>query len=244
MTQHRILDTATHRDLRVRTDVSAAYGDAVMACLAVPDEFRQVQAHYPILFRRNVEDDSFMAVALFGFENGENLFLSDGQWDAAYRPLAHAVQPFLVGLHADGKGDPQVHIDMGHPRVIADGAQEGGPSVALFDEQGRPSPYLEDMTERLGALHHGYQASPAFFAALKRYELLEPFTLEVPLADGSRNSLVGFHIIDEDRLRALDGAALADLHEGGHLMPIFMALASIAQFGPLIARKNRRSSGG
>ena len=40
------------------------------------------------------------------------------------------------------------------------------------------------------------------------------------------------------KLRALDGEALAELQRDGHLMPIFMAVASIAQFSGLVARKN------
>ena len=66
----------------------------------------------------------------------------------------------------------------------------------------------------------------------------------MPLIDGSNNSLVGFHIVNEDRLQALDADALADLHGAGHLMPLFMAVASVAQFSELVARKNRRIAGG
>jgi hypothetical protein len=53
---------------------------------------------------------------------------------------------------------------------------------------------------------------------------------------------VGFLAINEDKLRALDGAALAELHRDGHLMPLFMALASVSQFGGLVARRNARIS--
>ena len=66
------------------------------------------------------------------------------------------------------------------------------------------------------------------------------YEAEVTLDDGSVNSLVGFHIIDEAKLRALDPAAVGKLHEDGHLMPIFMALASLSQLRPLVDRKNRR----
>ena len=97
---------------------------------------------------------------------------------------------------------------------------------------------------RNGDLDAAFQASTDFFATLERHALLEPFTLDVPLVDGTRNSLVGFHIIDEERLRALDAAALDDLHRAGHLMPLFMAVASVAQFNELVARKNRRVAGG
>lgn len=238
MSNHQIVNNAQHRDLRVLVGHSAELGDAVMACLTVPYEFRRVQAEFPIVFRRDLETGAFAAWALFGFEEGENLFLDGETWDATYKPLAQSIQPFLIGRAADGPG--QVHIDMDHPRVT----RAGDDGVRLFDDEGAPSPLLEAIAERLGDLDHGYQAAPGFFAALERYELLEPFTLEVPLEDGSRHSLVGFHIIDEARLQGLDASTLGELHAAGHLMPLFMALASLSNFSELVARRNRKVRGG
>lgn len=231
MTSHQIVDSTTHRDQRVLAGHGAALGDGVMACLTVPGEFRRVQAHFPIVFRRDMTSGAFSAWALFGFEEGQNLFLTGESWDANYKPLALAIQPFLIGR---GPGGAQVHIDLAHPRAAATGP--GG--VRLFDDLGQPSPYLEAMAERLGDLDQGYQDSAGFFAALERYSLLEPFTLEVPLRDGSNQSLVGFHTIAEERLMALDGAALEDLHRAGHLLPLFMAAASLSQLGALVDRQN------
>lgn len=239
MSNHQILNSSAHGDLRVRTEAGAEYGDGVMACLTVPPEFRQAQGHFPIVFRRDVESGRFSALLLFGFENGENLFLEGGGWDARYRPVALAIQPFLVGRPANGEGDAQVHVDMDHPRISTNG--EG---TRVFDEDGKPTPYLEAVAEKLGDLDHGYRQSAGFFAALERHDLLEPFTLEVPLSDGSKHSLIGFHTIAEASLAALDGDALSELRAEGHLLPIFMALASLTQFSELVARKNARVAGG
>lgn len=241
MTSHTILMPETHGDLRVRTGRAAALGDAVMSCVTVPDEFRRVQAHYPILFRRNAERDDFIALALFGFEEGENLFLGEAGWGADYVPLAMSIQPFLIGAPATGSIVKQVHVDMASPRIGGAGVDEG---VRAFDEHGRPTPYLETIAEQLGELDEGWQASGAFFAALRRHELIEPLTLEITLDNGSTNRLVGFHVIDEDKLRALDSDALGELHREGHLMPLFMALASLGNLNKLIARKNERMTHG
>lgn len=232
MSAHQLLSADLHRELRIRTERSAELGDGVMCCLTVPSEFRQVQNEFPILFRLNETRDGFTALAMFGFETGENLFLKDGSWDARYRPLALEIQPFMIGLPAPGSTSGRVHVDM-DSRRIADG--EG---VRVFDETGRPTPYLEAVIRKLGRLDEGYRASADFFSALRRHSLLEPMTLEVALEDGSKNRLVGYHAIHEDRLRALGPEELGDLHAAGHLMPIFMALASIANIGELVARKN------
>ncbi len=239
MSNHAILTAETHRDLRVRTERSPDLGDGVMCCLTTPAEFRQVQNEYPILFRRNPDRDSFAAYAMFGFESDENLFLDGDRWDARYRPLAIDIQPFLIGRSAPGgsdggSSDKQVHIDMASPRIAA------GEGIRVFDETGRPTPYLETMAEKLGALDAGYEQNDAFMAALVRYDLLEPMALDITLDDESTNRLVGFHVVDEDRLQALDADEIADLQRSGHLMPIFMALASLSNIGALVARKNKR----
>jgi SapC len=233
MSNHVQLDRDAHRELRILTGASAELGDAVMACLTVPAEFRRIQNEFPILFRRDLEGGKFSALALFGFENGENLFLEDTHWDADYRPLSISIQPFLVGL---GAGGAEVHIDLDHPRVAT--AQEEG--IRVFDSGGLPTPYLETVMAGLDELHEGHRGSGDFFEALERYELLEPFSLDVELRDGSEHRLVGYHIIDEDKLRALETGALRELYSADYLMPIFMALASLSNLSRLVTRKNRR----
>jgi hypothetical protein len=161
------------------------------------------------------------------------------RWDAGYRPLSLAIQPFLVGRPTSGEGPGQVHVDLAHPRVA-----QGEEGVRLFDANGLATPFLEDVADKLGELDEGYRESGAFFDALAEHDLLEPFTFEVTLDDGSLHSLVGFHIIDEARLRALDAGTLGALHAAGHLMPVFMALASLSQLAALARRKNRRRRDG
>jgi SapC len=235
MSNHQILEPTRHADLRVHNAASAAFGDNVIGCLTTPSEFRDVQAHYPIVFRRDITTGAFSPLALFGFETGENLFLDGDRWDARYRPMAQAIQPFLIGKPASGSDVAQVHIDMTSPRISATG--EG---MRVFDMDGRPTPFLEAMATQLAELDQGHRQSPDFCSMLERLELLEPFTLEVPLKDGSRHSLVGYHIIAEERLSTLDGAALGDLQARGYLLPIFMAVASLSHFSDLVARKNAR----
>ncbi|WP_242098423.1 SapC family protein [Sphingomonas sp. CROZ-RG-20F-R02-07] len=239
MANHAILTADDHRTLRIVPEASAALGDAVMSCLVVPNEFRRVQNEYPILFRLTPERDRFQIMAMFGFVPGENLFLEDGRWDARYRPLAMQIQPFLIGRPANEGDDRQVHVDLDSPRIA-----RGDAGVRVFDDVGQATPYLEAIVGRLGDLDAGWQGTEPFLAALQRYELLEPLTLEITLDDGSTNRLVGYHAIDEERLQQLDAAALGELHAAGHLMPVFMALASLSNVTELVARKNRRDRRG
>lgn len=239
MSNHAILSADDHRQLRIRTDHSATFGDGVMSCFTIPAEFRQLQNEFAILFRRDASNRTFSALALLGFEAGENLYLDGNDWLASYKPLALTVPPFLIGRAEHDEGDAQVHIDLDHPRVASDGS-----GVRLFDDQGSASPYFEQIVERLGALDEGYRSSAGFFSALERYDLLEPFALDVELRNGARHRMVGYHLINEDNLAALEGGSLAELHAGGHLLPIYMAVASLANLSRLIESKNRQLGDG
>jgi hypothetical protein len=234
MSAHTMLDPEAHRDLRVLIEPSAELGDGVMSCITFPFEFRRVQNQFPILFRKDIETGRLSALALFGFEQGENLFLVNGRWDAPYKPLALAVQPFLIGRRADHEEMSQVHIDLDHPRIA-----KAGDGVRLFDDAGRPSPFLEQAVSRLGDLDEAYRMSSDFYDALERYQLIEPFALDVELRDGSKHRLVGYHLIDEARLVALGSGEIGELHRQGHLMPMFMAMASLSNIAGLVERKNR-----
>lgn len=239
MTTHQLLTPEQHGELRIRTDVGAAIGDGVMATLTVPREFRRVQDAFPILFRLDTATDTFHAFALFGFEAGENLFLAGDRWDAPYRPLTLDIQPFLIGRAGPDADAKQVHVDAGSPRLAP-----GGEGVRVFDEFGRPTPYLDAIADKLGELDAGYQDNAPFFAALRRHDLIEPLTLDVTLDDGAEHRLVGWHTIDEERLAALDAAALGELQAEDHLLPIFMAVASIGRIAELVRRKNAQGTRG
>lgn len=238
MTTHQVLNPADHGALRVRTEAGAELGDGTMATLVVPAEFRRLVAEYPILFRYDTARRSFSALALLGFEDGENLFVEGSHWQASCRPLAMAVQPFLVGRARDGVGPSQVHVDMAHPRIAT-----GEQGLPVFDAAGQPTPYLEEIAAMLGALDEGYRASGDFYAALDRYDLLEPFSMDVTLDSGVSHRLVGYHLVNEEKLRALEPGVLAELHRDGHLEQIYMALASLGNLAKLVRRKSQRVNG-
>ena len=235
MPQAISLNNVDHKDLRVITRRGAAYGDDVSFAVTYPGEFIQIQAHYPIVFRKTEDGLSFDALALFGFAPGENLFLGPDGWDATYVPLVIQRQPFLIGV-ADEALTVHVHVDS--PRIST--VQDDG--EALFLEHGSPTPFLERMNSILFAIHQGLHGMPAFISMLLEYDLLEGFVFEIQLDDGSQTRIDGFYTIKEKTLNALDGGALEALHRAGYLQAIYMVLASMGNFRALIERKNQRIS--
>jgi hypothetical protein len=237
MANTELLNSIDHQNIKIITERSEKYGDNLWYSLTFPAEFRSVQAYYPIFFNKDVNTGEFFAVAMFGFQDKENLFLTNDKWDAPYVPLSVARQPFLIGLqkmNEDGQDKEQrvLHIDVDHPRVNQEQGQ------ALFLEFGGNTPYLDIVADMLEAIHHGMVDSKLFINLLIEYELLESFTLEIELNNKSQNQMVGFYIISEDKVSELSGEKLATLHAKGYLQAIYMAIASQSNIRGLLNRKN------
>jgi hypothetical protein len=239
MATNVLLNSIDHKDVKVITERSEKYGDNVWYSLTFPAEFRSVQAYYPIFFTKDGNTGQFFSVAMFGFKDQDNLFLTDNKWDAPYIPLSIARQPFLIGLqktteNGEDKEQRVLHIDMDHPRVN----QEHG--EALFLEFGGNTPYLDTAAEMLEAIHHGIVDSKTFIDMLIEYALLETFTLDLELNDRSKHQMSGFYTINEEKLNQLNSETLATLHARGYLQAIYMAIASQSNIRGLLNRKNNQ----
>jgi hypothetical protein len=239
MANYQLLNNVDHKDLKIIIDRTAEYGDNVWFAATFPSEFRNVQRNYPIVFTKNSETGKFEAMALFGFEDGENLFLEEGGWSAGYIPLNIMRMPFLIGFQEKTEAgettrEPVITVDMDSPRV---NTERGQP---VFLEHGGNSPYIEQISSILKVLHEGVRSSGPFYDTLEQLDLIESFVVDVQLNDGSEHRLSGFYTINEDRLRDLAADDLAMLHRRGYLEAIYMAIASMSQMPELVDRKNQR----
>ena len=237
MSNSVILNNAIHKDLKVITKTGEAYGSNVMHAMTFPAEFRDVQSCYPIFFCKDPATGQFYPTALFGFEKDQNLFLHGDSWEASYIPMMIKRHPFLIGFQADpekgeGAKKPIISIDMDNPRI----SQTEGET--LFTDSGDPSEYLKQSMARLEAIHRGHEHNKLFIEALLKNELLQSFTLEITLNNGSNNKLSGFYTIDEENLHKLGAEALASLHSQGFLQAIYMTVASFARIRPMIDKQN------
>ena len=96
------------------------------------------------------------------------------------------------------------------------------------------------MATLLEALYHGGELNKKFVHALQEHGLIENVTFDIALANGSRNQLLGFFAIDEEKVRGLSDEALGQLSRSGFLMPLFMILASTTNVRTLVEMKNAR----
>jgi hypothetical protein len=124
MTNVVVLNSQTHRSLRVQGAASAQLGDNQRFVQVIITEFPHLVLQYPILFSKDADTGAFYCGVMLGFDEGENLFLSDGKGHDGYRPLNLQRMPFYTA-------GSDLAIDLDHARVGADNGQP------LFTDQSR-----------------------------------------------------------------------------------------------------------
>ena len=98
MTRLVLLNNVEHRDVRVITRHSVKLGDGVMYTFTFPAEFRNIQAHYPIVFTRLGED------RIVPGEHDGIVRLDVAEFRGERERVHHAV----AELHAVAGDDPNV----------------------------------------------------------------------------------------------------------------------------------------
>ena len=237
MPNHQLLDNISHKDVHVITQHTTEFCDNSSYSQVFISEFRDVQAHYPIFFQKNAQTGQFQAIALFGLAGEENLFLSHAGWQANYLPLSIQRRPFLIGFQENTQDgvvteEPVVHIDMDSPKISYNRGE------AVFLPQGGQSPYLQNMSATLMAIHQGHQETQSFIETLQHHELIESVDIKVTLDDESNHAMNFLHTINEEKVALLTDQVIADFHRLGYLKAIHMILASMPNMSHLIELKN------
>jgi SapC len=236
------LNSQTHRILRIEPARALREHAGVNAVSVIPREFPRLLAHYPIFFIKSPESGKFEPAALLGFERGENLFLTEAAWDAAYIPLQIQRQPFaLIPRQAPAGTDAQPTLDLAldfeSPHVQANEGER------LFQDDGRPSKFLQNISSMMSALVSGSSEGYAFTRRLAELNLLEPVRIDVDFVDRSQTKFEGLYWIAAAALKALTAENLAELRDREYLEWMYFQMASLAHVAGLVARKNKRLAG-
>lgn len=218
------LNINDHRALRLDTAASARYGDGQRFVPVIVGEFAHLVPHYPIFFSKDAETGAFYCGAMLGIDEGENLFLDESL--QVYRPLNLQRMPFYTA-------GSDIAIDLDHPRV-------GSGGQSLFEEDGRPSAYLNSVANLFRDLKPGLEQTKVFIDTLLELKLIEPVDISLAFDDGSKRQLEGLYTINQDRLKKLADAKILELFHRGYLQAIYLMIASLKQVPVLAQKKNAR----
>jgi hypothetical protein len=225
VTHIAVLDSQTHRTLRVQPEAAARYGDNQRFVPLVVNEFSLAVVHYPILLSKDADTGAFYCGAMLGFDAGENLFLDDKGHDA-YRPLNLQRGPFYTA-------GADLAVDLDNPRIDAPSGQ------LLFEDNGEPTPYLQSIIALMRELRPGLERTKIFVETLLNLKLVTPVAIDVAFDDGTRRDVTGLYTIDQEVLRALPDDAVVGLFRRGYLHLIYLMIASLKQVSVLAQKKNR-----
>ncbi|HSC69598.1 MAG TPA: SapC family protein [Cellvibrio sp.] len=236
MAQYQLLNNIAHKDLRIITRRGAELGDAVGGCAVYPTEFNELQKYYPILFQ-SMGNDTWLTIALFGFEANENLFLSGSEWRVPYIPAIIEREPFIIGMQKRSQGEiePVVHIDMDSPRVAV-----GNEGEAVFLPYGGNSPYLERVTRILSVVHEGVAEAERMLAEFTRLNLIETIVLDIEFSNGAHYKNSRYATVSKEKLLALPDAEVAALHRSGLLRYAYLIIGSIINIQQMVDIKNKQ----
>jgi len=227
------LEYESHKNMRVVTDPGEQFGDNINLIAVVPREFTRLIANYPIVIAKDVNSGEFNFCVLTGFEKGENLFLEGTHWDASYIPLEMQRRPFLAAMQ-EGTDKAVVYVDADDPRAQGDSGER------IFEDSGEQTEYFRKVNGVLADLVVGIQEARRLMAALLEHDLVEPVRFNIKVSGGQDGQFDGLYAINDEKVAALEGDALAEFHAQGYLRMIHVQLASLVHIQSLIDRKNRR----
>lgn len=227
------LNSRRHGKWRSRTTEKAAWLANQHAIPLTVDEFVLAQRHFPIVFSAG---DTTVPLALMGLNQGVNVFVGeDGALpEETYVPAYARRYPFLLAKLSGQNDDLSLCIDPTTDLVgeFADGA--------LLFENDNPSESCKatlDFCEQFELAGH---RTERFVKELVEHGLLIDGEVTIQPEGGERPFVYrGFRMVDEAKLRQLDGAVLSGWAESGLLPLIYFHLASLPLMRDVLARQIR-----
>ena len=212
---------ARHANWFVETKPNYAFSGEINSVPLMAVEFPQAASEYAIVFAGT--DTEILPAVILGVRGNENLFLGrDSQWSAKYIPAFVRRYPFVFSRSGDRF---LLCVDEEFP-----GVNQEGRGQPLFAEDGKPSPYLDNVLKFLQGYQAQFLRTQRFCARIKELDLLEPMQAQVTIENGRRLSLGGFLAINRDKLKALPGEKLAELIKTDELELIYLHIQSMRNF--------------
>src|SRR6185295_15729686 len=196
-------------------------------------EFALACRDYPIAFVSSDGGRNFVAVAVLGMENQQNLFvMPDDGWDpGVYLPAYVRRYPFcMTRVTVDGKEQPE-RIACVEKRAINDKGE------ALYNAKGEPLPAWEERRKLLFEYEADLVRSDEMTRTLASLGLLETFTMQAVPNEGEPLAMTGMYRVAEQKLTELAPDTLKDLVQKGILARVYAHLISLGNFGRLLDRR-------
>jgi hypothetical protein len=218
-----------HSDWCVDSSAKYRFAGGVNAVPLITVEMAAAAREYTIVFAGSAE--ALTPVILLGFENQENVYLAeDGGWSAKYIPAFVRRYPFVFSRNEDGNSFT-LCIDESWA-----GCNQEGRGQRLFDDQNKPTPYIENVLGFLKEFQRQSERTQEYCNKLKALDLLDPGQLQFTMPGSAEKTLRGFMAVNRDKLKALSPQALSDLAQTDALELTYTHLLSMNNLSLMFER--------
>jgi SapC len=219
---------ARHGNWSLEVGANYAFCRNINAVPLMAAEFASAALEYAVVFGGTGE--AVMPVAVLGVRTDENLYVTmEGGWQAKYIPAFVRRYPFVFSSGHEGKSHEGKRFTLCIDETFP-GFNQSGRGERLFGDDGKPTPYVENVLKFLGQYQREFQRTEAFCKKLKDLNLLKPMQAQIKLGSGGRMALGGFSVVDRARLKTLSGNVLAQLVQSDELELIYAHLVSMRNF--------------
>jgi hypothetical protein len=225
------LSASLHGALRIASTNTAPYFAQANAIPLTIDEFVAAQRFFPIVFSGG---DMPVPLALLGLNEGVNVFVNDEgvPHNPFYIPAYVRRYPYLLARLDEKAEELSLCFDPDSGLVSEDGNGD-----ALFDGD-KPSEALNAILKFCEDFEIAAQRTSAFVKELVDMDLLIDGEVTIQ-PDGAEQPFVyrGFRMIDENKVRDMNGDQLRKLNQNG-ILPLIMAhMFSLSSIRDLFARQ-------
>ena len=229
--QPTALDSAQHRHLKLKVPVTDwSVAGKLNAMFVAAAEFGDVCREFPIVFVKAGKEpdgsDAIAPIAVFGLNQGENLYVGSGRWRAQYMPAVLRDYPFCVARLDDERF--AICVDMAYTGTSV---LEGEP---LFTEDGQPAELLKSMTAHLEQLEAEIQRTRQVGRRLLELDVLRDMRFDVTLPDGRQHSVDGFLTVDDKKMSEMAPETVVELHRNGILGLVQLHWVSLGNMRRLV----------
>jgi hypothetical protein len=231
------LSSSVHGAYRSRSSDRAPFLTSNHAVPITVDEFVSVQRHYPIVFSIG---ETPVPLALMGLNEGVNVFVDETGKPAPdiYLPAYVRRYPFMLARLQPDAQELSLCFD---PTSDLVGAFEDG--EALFDD-GKPSETTNNVLKFCEEFELSAQRTVAFMTELKDSGLLMDGEVSIQPV-GSEQPFVyrGFQMVNEEKMRALEGEDLKRMNGNGMLPLILAHLFSVSLVREIFGKQMQQGKG-
>lgn len=192
-------------------------------------EFYEACKDYPILFAKD-KNNSWMAVAMLGYKEKENLFIDDrGIWEKQRYIPAHIRRYPFIYLNNPENDQLTLVVEGEYKSDTKDDEVR-----KLFLEDGNNSEFLNSVLGFLNQFHADALATAQFIKQLDDWELLEEKVANISTPDNKNYTINGFYVVNEEKLKHL-GKKKKDALCEKNIIPLITAhlisLSNISKIG-------------